>query len=277
MQVQARLPVPFRRACTLWYWLRQFRNFNERSSLTQFIQSQIPLVTLQHTNPNKMKTILLSTLLFISTLAFAQTGTNSVGGNITLASSTEAFLKKGTSYKGNVPMTAEKKRVDARNNPKDNIYISLHPLDFKCDLVKQDAKITQRAKTFLPNVVAITRGSKVLFMNEDEHYHNIHSLTSKARFNIGRRPPGNVYGQKINKLGVVRLGCDIHDEMAAWVLSLDTNYFTKIESDGSYKITDIPDGEYELRVYHPMLEKYATNVNVQGGKVTKNISLNPKP
>ena len=97
---------------------------------------------------------------------------------------------------------------------------------------------------FLPNVLPVTVGSKVHFLNEDEFFHNVQSFTSKARFSIGRRAPGIAYSQKIKKPGVISLMCDIHSHMNAVILSLDTPYFTRVKEDGSYQIKDLPDGNY---------------------------------
>lgn len=226
-----------------------------------------------------MKTYSIIFLLALASFSYNFIGGNTVKGKIDLSNINESLIRKGTSYKDNAAaISAEKKKVEEINQPKNNIYISLHPLDFEPELSPtKDVKMTQRAKTFCPNVVAVTKGSTVHFVNEDEHYHNVYSLTKKARFNIGRRPTGNVYGQKINKVGVVKLGCDIHPEMGGVILSLDTPYFTKINEDGTYKITNLPDGSYKIQVYHPLFQKYTEEISVKGNEVmTKDIKLEAK-
>jgi len=218
-------------------------------------------------------------LLMITTnLCLGQSGNNTIQGQILLPDFSPALFQRGKSYRGPNPnRSAEKTRLDGLNVPSRNIYISLHPKSFQPKLIQKDARITQREKTFFPNIVAITAESTVYLLNEDEHYHNIYSLTPKARFNIGRRPPGNVYAKKISKVGVVKLGCDIHPEMGAVILSLDTPYFTKIKADGTYNISGLPDGEYELRVYHPSFRTHREPVILERGKVTtKDINLKNK-
>ena len=210
--------------------------------------------------------------------AFGQSGNNTVKGKILFPNQQESHFSRGAHYKhSKSKISAEKQQVDRKNDPRKNVYISLHPLDFQAKLPVMDAQMTQREKTFLPNVVAITKGSSVYFLNEDEHFHNIYSLTSKARFNIGRRPPGNVYGQKISKVGIVKLGCDIHPEMGGTVLSLDTPYFTKVGSDGTYELKNLPDGRYELRTFHPAFQNFSINVTCRGGRIlVQNIDLKNK-
>lgn len=218
-------------------------------------------------------------LLIITTnLCLGQSGNNTLQGQILLPDFSPALFQRGKSYRGqNANRSAEKIRLDGLNVPSRNIYISLHPKSFQPKLIQKDARITQREKTFFPNIVAITVQSTVYLLNEDEHYHNIYSLTPRARFNIGRRPPGNVYAKKISKVGVVKLGCDIHPEMGAVILSLDTPYFTKIKADGTYTISGLPDGEYELRIYHPSFRTHQEAVILERSKVTtKDINLKNK-
>lgn len=226
----------------------------------------------------KMRITLIITFLFLNWAGFAQTGDNAIKGKVIVYSSSGLLINKGAEYSaGSTSLTEEKKRIDRLNAPERNIIISAHPLDFSPNLVPGEAQITQRSKTFLPNIIAITKGSTVYFLNEDEHFHNIHSLTPKARFNIGRRPPGNAYGQKINKVGIVKLGCDIHPEMGAVILSLDTPYFTKIKPDQSFQISGLPDGRYEIRVYHPAFQQHTQQITIENGTVkTLNVNLKNK-
>ncbi len=223
-----------------------------------------------------MKSILSLFLLFNLLTNQISTGDNIVKGKISFPEISESFIQQGANYGKNAAALSEEKiRIDQLNDPTLNVYISLHPQNFEAELTQtNDVRITQREKTFFPNMVAVTKGSTVKFVNEDEHYHNVYSLTPKARFNIGRRPTGNVYGQKINKVGVIKLGCDIHDDMGATILSLDTPYFTKIKEDGTFILTDLPDGRYMIKVYHPKLEKYSEQLLLEGGVVVeKNIKL----
>ena len=228
--------------------------------------------------PTFMRFIIVFVCVFLSLHGFPQTGNNTVSGFITFSEKSAFILKKGTSYEHrNSAHSPEKVRLDALNDPKRNVYVSLHPVGFTAQLPVVNAQVTQREKTFFPNVVAITAGSTVYFMNEDEHFHNIYSVTPKSRFNIGRRPPGNVYGQRISKVGIIRLGCDIHLEMAAIILSMDTPYFSKVNPDGSFAVSGLPDGEYEIRAYHPSYHLFSDTVVCRGGnRTTHNITLTSK-
>lgn len=216
-------------------------------------------------------------LLFIFSISnlHAQTGNNTVKGKISFSDKAEKIFVRGTAYEtDNTPVSKKKRLIDDLNNPRKNVYVSLHPIGFEVSLKVVDAQITQQEQTFLPNVIAITSGSTVYFLNEDEFFHNIYSLTPRARFNIGRRPPGNVYGKKIDKVGLVKLGCDIHPEMGATIISYDTPFFTKINDDGSFQISGLPDGQYEIRAFHPSLDAYTGKVTCKGSTtITHNLKL----
>ena len=157
---------------------------------------------------------------------------------------------------------------DPMGHPNRNVIISLHPLTFEPTLTPtRNATITQREQTFLPKVLPVTKGSKVYFLNEDEFFHNVQSLTPKAKFSIGRRAPGISYSQKVNKVGVVNLMCDIHSHMNAVILSLDTPYFTRVAEDGNFRIDNLPDGKYRIEIFHPNCSKITDTIEVEGGKM----------
>lgn len=175
-------------------------------------------------------------------------------------------IKKGTGY--NKDGTEVMHSDDPMGTTKKNIILSLHPLTFTPTLTPtKEAYITQKEQTFLPNVLPVTIGSKVHFLNEDEFFHNVQSFTSKARFSIGRRAPGIAYSQKIKKTGAISLMCDIHSHMNAVILSLDTPYFTRVEEDGRYKIDNLPDGNYRLEIYHPNCSKITDDITLADGKI----------
>ena len=158
----------------------------------------------------------------------------------------------------------------AMNHPDQNVFISLHPKDFQPALrPTPNVYITQKEESFLPKVVAVTKGSTVYILNEDNQYHNVYSRTPKASFNIGRRPPGHSYPQKINKVGVVRLFCDIHEQMQGYILSFDTPYFTRVDENGNYRLEDLPDGRYQLEVLHPGKPKFTMDLELGGGAMQK--------
>ena len=89
------------------------------------------------------------------------------------------------------------------------------------------------------------------FPNYDDDYHNVFSYSKTKRFDLGRyrkneKPPGQVF----EKVGVVKLYCEIHEHMRSTILVLDTPYFTKPESGtGRFALTNLPAGKHTLKLW----------------------------
>lgn len=212
-----------------------------------------------------MRFAILMFLLVGTQLVFGQrNGRNSLSGSIKIPQ-LERRVKKGTGY--NKDGTKVMHSSDPMASIDRNIIISAHPLTFNPELdPTPNAYVTQKEQTFIPFVLPITQGSTVYFLNEDEFFHNIYSLTPGARFNIGRRPPGSPYALEIKRQGVISLSCDIHAHMNGVILSLDTPYFTRMNSRNQYQLDGLPDGEYRIEVYHPMLKKITRTIAVRSGE-----------
>jgi plastocyanin len=129
-----------------------------------------------------------------------------------------------------------------------------------------DPKSTQRAKPpadavdqvdkqFVPYVKPVFVGSKVRFPNSDNIRHQVYSFSPAKKFELplygGTDAPPVVF----DKPGVVVLGCNIHDWMVGYIYVADTPFFTKTETAGSATITDLPPGEYTVRIWHPSMDR----------------------
>ncbi len=220
------------------------------------------------------KLLILPICIIISTLLHGQgAGKNKIYGHITL-SSNKSVIVRGDGY--NKDGSKVMHSADPMAMAERNVIISFHPLSFTPDLTPTaDAYITQKEQTFIPMVLPVVVGTTVYFVNEDQFFHNVYSNTPRSRFNIGRRPPGNSYAQKIKKSGVVKLSCDIHTHMSGMVLGLDTPYFTRIDEKGQYLISDLPDGKYRMEVFHPQFQTaFSEIIELKGGiSLQKKINL----
>jgi len=207
---------------------------------------------------------MLFLFLWGSVIAFGQpSGDNSVAGRIRLPNSDRTVVKGSGYNKDGSPIMHSDHPLAQMDR---SVIVSLHPVSFQLELKPTtNAYMTQREQTFIPHVLPLTKGSTVYFMNEDEFFHNIYSLTPGSRFNIGRRPPGSPYPIQINKAGPIRLSCDIHDHMSAIILSLETPYYTRIDEQGRYRLEGLADGKYRLRVYHPKLAPQELMIDLRDG------------
>ncbi len=112
------------------------------------------------------------------------------------------------------------------------------------------ANIAHKNKTFVPHVVAIRTGSKVLFPNLDPFFHNAFSNYDGQVFDVGLHPPGSTREQTFKRAGIVRLFCNIHPTMSAVIVVLDTPYFAVSNAAGVFSISKVPPGDYRLKFFH---------------------------
>lgn len=131
--------------------------------------------------------------------------------------------------------------------------------------------LTQKNAAFIPKVLPILKGTTISIRNEDNIYHNVFSLSDTRSFNIGRRPQGESVPVSFDKAGEVRVFCDIHSNMSAYILVLETPYFVKPNSQGAYSIKDVPAGSYRVKAWHPRAKGDAGTVDVNGGDNTVNV------
>lgn len=229
----------------------------------------------------KMRANFLLISLVISTvsdLAFSQTA--ELSGVVSIsASRTSQRVSRGQAYRNRLAPEKPMNAKTASNSMYNDVVVSAHPISFKPKVLPltKNRTIDQRDALFVPRVLPVTQGTTVQFVNNDPFYHNVFSLSPGNQFNIGRRTRGEVVEKKIGErkivgLGEVKIFCDIHTQMSAVILSLDTPYFTRPKSDGSYQFSELPEGNYEIRVYHPDLAPVAEKIELKG-KVEKDFSL----
>ena len=129
-------------------------------------------------------------------------------------------------------------------------------------------RVQQRNRTIIPHVTAVQVGTRVAFPNDDDVFHNLFSLSAPHRFNLGRYPPGESRIETFERVGIVRLFCDIHSEMGGVILVVDTPYFTSPDADGRFRIAGVPPGEYTAIVWHELAGTDSTRVVVRDGAET---------
>jgi plastocyanin len=115
------------------------------------------------------------------------------------------------------------------------------------------ARMDQRNERFEPHVLAIVAGTWVDFPNEDRTYHNVFSLSKVKEFNLGRYAAGRSKAVRFERPGIVRVFCDIHSHMSAFILVFAHRYFAVTDDEGRYRLDGVPPGTYTLTVWNEML------------------------
>ena len=138
------------------------------------------------------------------------------------------------------------------------------------------AQMGQKNLQFITGLLVIQKDMRVQFPNFDDEYHNVLSFSKINRFDLGRYrkdvQPGAIL---FNKSGVVRLRCEIHEYMRGTVLVVDTPYFTKTDTNGIYRLENLPAGNYVLKAWVKEDITWQRPVDVKSGETIK-VDFPPK-
>ncbi|MCX6955214.1 MAG: hypothetical protein NTV51_23925 [Verrucomicrobia bacterium] len=159
--------------------------------------------------------------------------------------------------------------------------VSLVPLDTKPALTvpAEPLVIAQIGQEFEPRVTPLLVGTRVSFPNRDAIRHQVFSVSKTKRFEIPLYGPGAGETLSFDKAGIVALGCNIHDWMAAYVVVLETPFFVKTPADGVATLPSLPPGRYRLDVWHPrLINDVAREITVAGAEAAlQTIAITLKP
>jgi len=111
-------------------------------------------------------------------------------------------------------------------------------------------QVVQKNKAFHPHLTVVPVGTVVDFPNRDPFFHNVFSLFDGKRFDLGLYEAGSTNSVRFDHAGVSYLFCNIHPEMSAIVVALDTRYYGISDKNGNIAIPGVPDGKYELHVWY---------------------------
>ena len=125
----------------------------------------------------------------------------------------------------------------------------------------------QRNETFVPHVLAVTVGAVVDFPNSDRTFHNVFSLSKAKRFDLGRYAAGKSKSVRFDRPGLVRVFCDIHSHMSAFVLVLSHRFFDVTDADGGFTIENVPAGTYTVVGWYEGEARTSRSVTVPAGGI----------
>jgi plastocyanin len=114
----------------------------------------------------------------------------------------------------------------------------------------QTVEMATERKEFVPRLVVVPRGSTVAFPNHDPFNHNVFSLTPNATFDLGLYGRGEARQVTVQQPGVIRVYCNVHAQMRGLIVVQETALYTQPGSDGSFRLDQVPPGDYQLHAWH---------------------------
>ena len=132
----------------------------------------------------------------------------------------------------------------------------------------------QKDQAFGPRVLAVPVGATVAFPNRDPIFHSVFSVSPVKRFDLGKYGRGKSKGVTFTKAGVVNIYCDIHSDMAGFILVVPNHAFVQPDADGRFALPSLPPGTYTVVAWHPDLKSVRRTVQIpESGDVAVDLSF----
>lgn len=152
------------------------------------------------------------------------------------------------------------------------VVVSLEARGLSVNPPATPVEMDQEGMEFIPHVLPVVKGTTVRFLNNDPVRHNVFS--PEGHYNLGNWPRGEFRDYTFDTSGVYTQLCRRHDEMEAFIVVLDTPYFSTTDPAGAFEITNVPPGEYTLVAWSETLKKAKQVVTVKADKpVTVSLTL----
>ena len=141
--------------------------------------------------------------------------------------------------------------LDRDGEPVPEVVVSARPLDGVPDLHESAPaeRMNQRELAFEPHILIVPTGTEIAFPNDDDVRHHVYSFSPARQFNFSIDSHASHEAIRFDTPGVVTLGCNIHDEMLAYIVVVDTPHFAKTGPDGGVEIEGLESGRYELSIW----------------------------
>ena len=154
-----------------------------------------------------------------------------------------------------VTATIQIEHHEPRSASPANVVVWLTPINSLLTKppARTTAKLLQKDKQFHPHLLVVPTGSSVEFPNMDPFFHNVFSLFNGKRFDLGLYEAGTHRSVTFDREGVSYVFCNIHPEMAAIVIALNSRWFAISDSNGSVVIRDVPPGQYRIHLWAEQL------------------------
>jgi len=161
------------------------------------------------------------------------------------------------------------------------VFVQTPAADMSFGGTKPMATMDQVEKTFVPGLLPIVVGTRVRFPNHDQIHHHVYSFSRTKTFELPLYKGEDAPPVLFDKVGVVKVGCNIHDWMSGIILVLPSPYFAQTDAEGRFSLEGLPRGKYSLVAWHELSkakpEDTAQNVTVSDTPAETNFTLTLGP
>lgn len=170
--------------------------------------------------------------------------------------------------------TIEARVQNARGGGVRDAVVYAEPEGKPLPLAKKTAVMDQKNRMFIPHVLPVQTGTRVQFPNSDDIRHHVYSFSPAKQFQLPLYKGTPANPEVFDRAGVVTLGCNIHDQMSAFIVIVDTPHFGKTGANGRATLRDLAPGRYRVRVWYPDMreEPQPQSITVRAGDVV-NVSF----
>ena len=160
-------------------------------------------------------------------------------------------------------------RVDSRGGLADAVVALVDIRQGKALVVSSPPTLDQRGCSFTPHILLAPTGTTVRVLNGDPITHNVHTAAFDNRSVNRTQPKGlEVVELRFDEPETVKVKCDLHPWMTAWIVATDHPYQAVTDESGEFVLSDIPPGTYRLQVWHEILGSQEQVVTITAGGTT---------
>lgn len=203
--------------------------------------------------------------LLLAFLLLAPQEAGDVRGRVALAPGAKPKLRVKVNYKGPA------KSAHKPPSPAPFVVWLEGPPSAKAE--GRTAEMLQEGLEFRPKVLAVQAGTVVRFPNADDLQHNVLSYSKAKTFDLGRYSKGESRDVLFDRAGIVELGCEVHANMAGYIVVVDHPYFTLARDDGSFVIPRVPPGAYTLVAWKEGFEPVRSPLEVKADGATLDVQI----
>ncbi|HEY7449380.1 MAG TPA: carboxypeptidase regulatory-like domain-containing protein [Vicinamibacterales bacterium] len=152
------------------------------------------------------------------------------------------------------------------DTPEPDVVVWLESPALSRSMDSRRTVLDQRNLRFSPRVLAVQVGTIVDFPNNDRVFHNVFSFRDGKKFDLGLYPIGSVKRVTFDKPGVSRIFCNIHPQMAAYVVAVDSPAFAVSDDTGAFTLRGVPEGSYTYHAWRAGTQPLTGSVTLRPGQ-----------